>query len=1045
LSLVLISVSKHDAATQPRDGYVMVPLQKKDRMFPHRSYARPGGRAALVLVGILLATTVPQSALAATPEPAPELTAGTYIVTLKNDPIVTYDGDLKGYDQTSSTSAKHTDPQSDAATHYRDYLSDRHATLAASVGADILVQYFYAINGFAAKLTATQAKALADNPDVLTLDRDAASVEPLQSTGPESSGLTGPNGVWETHGSGKGIVVGVIDSGITPENPSFDGDRLTTRDPAMHEELGEPYLAKSKIHFRKADGTIFRGTCQAGKWFPVSECNSKLIGARYFAAGVGANRDSSDPLTPRDIVGHGTHVAGIAVGNKGVSASVTGKDMGPISGTAPEAKLAVYKTGWLTKVAGEKEPSMVSHDVDVIQAIDAAIEDNVDVINYSLVGPGHSRTALALKNAASAGIFIAAAGANTGPTPGTIENDYPWVTTVAASTLPGNEAQIHYEDAGALQIFYGGSVSLPGTSEGVKAKLVAGPRAGRDGIASNVSTACSAGALDPNKSQGAIIACVARSDRAAQVAEVQRVGGVGVIFFYGSSSEYQLGYDPIPSVDIGKEETAKFVSALVNSAAPVVTLQRPRAEENAAISQRAPRIAGFSSRGPSMLNNGDIVKPDLAAPGVRILSGTLSETGGTPNFAFESGTSQAAPHIAGLAALYLGTKPTASPMEIRSAMMTTAYDTESATGQPSNDALAQGAGQVKPASMFDPGLVYLNESSDWDAYLDGSLPGGDSELNAPSIGIGGLQGVRTVTRTVTALTPGTYQVQPINIPGIDTVVFPAQLNFRSAGETLSYDVTFRNISAPVNQFVTGHMTWTDQNNHTVRSPIAIRPSPFDFYLSGENGVNGRSPDVIAGSGLSGSARTQLVAGAKVDLSVASSGLTKGVSQEYDCVGGRGSIKQIVVAPKTEFLALTFSGPNINDVAFQLTNPSKQSSYVAKTASAGSVKNIFVDAPEAGTYTISAICPPGEDVFTTEGIQYAMVPGGSTNQPVKITPNKVVATARSLTEVTATWSKLPAETRYIGRVTYGTEDRYTYVQVSTGKASDSPIDPGTELR
>ena len=138
-----------------------------------------------------------------------------------------------------------------------------------------------------------------------------------------------------------------------------------------------------------------------------------------------------------------------------------------------------------------------------------------------------------------------------------------------------------------------------------------------------------------------------------------------------------------------------------------------------------------------MLADGsDIMKPDIAAPGVAILAATQNAPGETPTFGILSGTSMASPHIAGLAALYLGERPNAKPAEIKSAMMTTAYDTVNADGSPNTDPFQQGAGQVDPKRYFNPGLLYLNDVADWTAYLEGKgladFPGSSRSTAATS-------------------------------------------------------------------------------------------------------------------------------------------------------------------------------------------------------------------------------------------------------------------------------------------------------------------------
>ena len=184
------------------------------------------------------------------------------------------------------------------------------------------------------------------------------------------------------------MIVGVIDSGITPESPSFADRGL---DPPAS----------------------WDGACQAGEQFPVTSCSDKLIGARYFVEGFGRDFVPDGAfLSPRDEAGHGTHVAGIAVGNRNVDPVVGGDDVGVdrISGVAPAAHLAVYKACWVIGICT---------DVDVVAAIDAAVADGVDVLNLSLGGPlfpGSEIDAmqLAALNADAAGVVVVTAAGNAG-------------------------------------------------------------------------------------------------------------------------------------------------------------------------------------------------------------------------------------------------------------------------------------------------------------------------------------------------------------------------------------------------------------------------------------------------------------------------------------------------------------------------------------------------------------------------------------------------------------------------------------------------------
>ncbi len=159
-------------------------------------------------------------------------------------------------------------------------------------------------------------------------------------------------------------------------------------------------------------------------------CNDKLIGARQmlatYRALIGAEPFEYD--SARDENGHGTHTASTAGGNAGVQASIFGIGRGVVSGVAPRAHIVAYKG--LGALGG--------FGSDLAAAIDQAVADGVDVINYS-IGGGASLDGpddIAFLFAADAGVFVATSAGNSGPGadsvggPGTV----PWLTTVGAST-----------------------------------------------------------------------------------------------------------------------------------------------------------------------------------------------------------------------------------------------------------------------------------------------------------------------------------------------------------------------------------------------------------------------------------------------------------------------------------------------------------------------------------------------------------------------------------------------------------------------------------
>jgi Fibronectin type-III domain/Subtilase family len=198
-------------------------------------------------------------------------------------------------------------------------------------------------------------------------------------------------------------------------------------------------------------------------------------------------------------------------------------------------------------------------------------------------------------------------------------------------------------------------------------------------------------------------------------------------------------------------------------------------------------------------------------------------------FDFFSGTSMASPHVAGIAALYFGVHPRWSPMAVKSAIMTTASRVKTADGTLSRDYSAQGAGNVRPDRMLNPGVIFDAGSKDWLAFLEGQGidtdtgigPIDPSDYNAPSIAIGNLADSQTVTREVTAVKAGSYRTT-ISVPGVTATVSPSVLNFASAGETKTVTVTLAPKAAPPSATVFGSLRF-EGDGTLARLPIVVVP------------------------------------------------------------------------------------------------------------------------------------------------------------------------------------------------------------------------------
>ncbi len=789
---------------------------------------------ALLGSGLLLAAMLPMPAAAKAPVTGPFKEAGNYIVQMADPPVVAYEGGIKGLKATAPKAGAKINPNSAAVKAYTDYLATSHARALKASGGKKIYDYSYSFNGFAATMTASQANKAAGLAGVLAVSPDELRMADTSST-PAFLGLVDEGGLWDQLGgigsAGEGVIIGIVDSGIWPESLSF-ADRIDMA-------TGLPsYAPGAKRAFQQIPG--WHGKCTPGEGFNASMCNQKLIGAQWFNAGYGGNAgvDATMPWefnSARDFGGHGTHTSSTAGGNANVPTTGAAIVFGSISGIAPRARIATYKALW------EATPGQGSgFTVDLVAAIDQAVADGVDVINYSVSGTQTNfadPVEISFLFAARAGIFVAESAGNSGPTTSTVAHPGPWTTTVAAGTHNRNgQGSVTLGDGAT---YFGASVATAVTApliDSIDAGL-----AGADptGLALCFGEADGEVVLDPAKVEGKIVVCdrgvTARVNKSLAV---QEAGGVGMILLNTSANSINADFHFVPTVHLQNTDRAAVKAYAATSGASATINPATIVYDDP-----APFTASFSSRGPLRAGGGDVLKPDLIAPGQDILAAVAPPGNAGRDFDLYSGTSMSSPHVAGLAALLMDLHPTWTPMMIKSALMTTGTDVlDGGTPAPSDNPVLifrQGAGHVQPNSAADPGLVFNAGWNDWLAFLCGgssavgpatcaALQGLGystdlSDYNSASIAIGDLAGAQTVTRRVTNVgsSPATYTASYTGMVGFDVEVSPASLTL-DRGETGTFTVSFTRTTAALNAYTGGQLTWTD-GTHNVRIPMVVRP------------------------------------------------------------------------------------------------------------------------------------------------------------------------------------------------------------------------------
>ncbi len=615
---------------------------------------------------------------------------------------------------------------------------------------------------------------------------------------------------------------------------------------------------------------------------------------------------------------------------------------------------------------------------------------------------------------------MAASAGNSGPTSFTVAHPGPWLTTVAAGTHDrGNQGSV---TLGNGVTYFGASVAAPiGPKPLINATAAGLPGADPTALALCFAAGDNGGTavLDPAKVAGKIVVCdrgvTARVNKGGAVKDA---GGVGMILVNPTGNSLNADLHSVPTVHLQNTDRAA-VQAYASSTGATATINSPAA------SAEAPFTAAFSSRGPLRAGNGDVLKPDLMAPGQDVLAAVAPPGNRGMDFDIYSGTSMSSPHVAGLAALMKERFPSWSPMAIKSALMTTGRDVlDGGTPAPNSNPVLifrQGAGHVQPASAFNPGLVYDSSFGDWLAFLCGAQPGGGcagvtpmdpSNLNQASIAIGDLAGVQTVTRKVKNVSGRSLTVSAAvtGMGGFGTTVTPSAMTL-SPGQERAFTVSFVRTSATLSEYTGGQLTWSG-GGYSVRSPIVVRPVALSAPL--EVASNGAAASYAVTFGYDGpftATARGLVAAVTTPGTVADDPTDSTCS----LASPNAQLIPVVVPAGTTYARFSLFDADVNpgsDMDMCVFNGTAQ---VGGSGSGTSAEEVNLLAPAAGTYTVVV---QGWGVVGSSPFKLHTWLLGSASAGNLAISAPASAITGAAGPIGLTFSGLTAGTKYLGSVVYG---------------------------
>ncbi len=536
-------------------------------------------------------------------------------------------------------------------------------------GVDVFQTYSTLLNGVAITASDAEIKKLSGLPQVKRIYPVRLRYLAIDS----SHQVIRTQAAWIGPGNynnfGQGIKIAVVDTGIRNDHPLFTDGGIEPLDVA-----GNLHLQQNPDYCRSQNDV-------------ANFCNNKIAVARWIDPTLhGVEIYQHEYLSPLDFDGHGSHVAGIAAGTS-VRANYEGTEI-DIHGVAPLSHLMVYKALYTS-------PFGVTYGSDtmLLEALEMAVLDGADVINNSWgAGSGEDPDSSIYQGvfdaAEAAGIVVVNAAGNTGHPGATINCPACIESGIAvANTTHGRFFGHRIGGTGNTWFAYPGQAPALQQAKAIEIMSLSS-------LTTNSNDGCSP-FPELDLTGKALLVPYQPNCPLSTVSSHAQTAGVELVLAYYAGVFGQASYEPLLPFDEGfnvpvlgmSQEAALEMEAEITATGGSLPIAISDAIEPYIEQQFVDVANPFSSTGPN--NNPNYLKPDLSAPGTNILSAYSPDQFSMPDFPFGpnlslppaaqdmdlallSGTSMAAPHVAGTAALLKQAYPDWSAQRIKAAMMATA-------------------------------------------------------------------------------------------------------------------------------------------------------------------------------------------------------------------------------------------------------------------------------------------------------------------------------------------------------------------------------------